>query len=469
MDFKKHLHPFWILSIVILLFFSFQYYFSSSVPIGGDAPSHVYTSKEFLNFKRYFSTPYPLSQFLFSFTQILPLSWEKRFIFWICLGYFLTGLTLGINIKKISGVLAGSLGIIFWAVSTWNVLPFYRDGTMPQLWSVFFLNLFIYFLLKKSKFGIPISFILVTFSHPATFAIMSLALLLSWPYLFKIKLIFKNLIILAETITVISILFFFPEKFPYHSTNLSGIFLSLQTLSGSVIMPALILLPLGLIPFLKSRNSGFAHYFILAFSSLSFFLLFSHLLGTPNFERRFAPYGILAIIFFGAMGLKKILDNFNQKWIKLALSLFLIFPLVVNAGLTSKGMYEEFKGSRSALRPEEKEAYLWIKENTPKDSLIFQTDNRGRGAEWLRVFAERDSIFSYSAPRLSLFNSCEDIIKHARSRKITHFFFYQWVEGIPKVISTNKDVFQEIYKNKLVTLFKLPDPNIDINSLCIPN
>ena len=471
MSFKRFISPYWILSIIVLFFFSFQYFFSSTVPIGGDAASHVYSAKEILNLKRFFSVPYPLTEFLFSFSQILPLSWEKRFIFWTCLGYLLAGITLGVNLKKISGTAAASFGVIFWAISTWNILPFYRDGTMPQLWSMIFLNFFIYFLIKKSKIGIIVALILLKYSHPATFAVAVLALLLSWPYFFRIKLILKNLIIIGETLGLILILMFFPNKFPYFDISAPGVFLSLESISKSIILPAVILSPIGLVLFLKTKQLGYTRYYLFAFSLLSFFLLFSHWLGTPNFERRFAPYGITMIIIFGSIGLNKILNSFTKKWIRITLSLLLLFPLAVNAGLTSREMYHEFEGGRKALHPEEKEAYIWMSKNIPADSLILQTNERGRGAEWLRVYSERENIF-LTPPyvKMTLFSSCEEIIRNARLMHITHIFFYQWAEKIPNVFNDNANAFQIIYKNKFVTLFKLPDQNItNLNQLCSRN
>lgn len=450
------------LPIALLLILAFQYPFSVSVPIGGDAPSHVATA---LSIRRLVVSPYPLSSFLFTLTRLIPATWLLRFTIFMALGYSISGIMLALVLKKMAGNLAAVIGMIFWSVATWDVLPFYRDGTMAQLWSIPFLLLLFYAFLNKNKKLSIIAFVCIYFAHPATFAMVTLPLVLLAPafILRKTGLTKKVTIFITIVIaTFVALIFIiFPKYFPYANVVEFVQYLSLKDFLETRIGILFICAPLGLIIFYASKNqTGIEKLFLLTFAVLSFFTTFNSLFGVGAWERRFAPYFIIVLIIFGSIGLANIFKTaLPQKSLLSAVIILLVFILGSQAWISAQGYYRLFNEVRSSLHKDELTAYQWIKTNLPANAIIAQTLTRGRGIEWLPIFANRqNSIPGYSYRTVKLFANCQTILTELKGLipRPTFALFYVWTERVPKTFKDNPLIFPLIYKNAEVVIYQLP-------------
>lgn len=462
MEIPFYKSPHLILGIILLFVLAFQYPFSVTVPIGGDAPSHVATAQ---HLKLLLVSPYRLSSLLFAAMGALPMSWLFRFTVFMAIGYTLSGLLLALLLRKIADNLTATLGLVFWAVSVWDVLPFYRDGTLAQLWSIPFLLLFFYAASTQRKKLLFVAWVCLYFAHPATFAIVSLVLLLITPY-HAIKTKYGGIImpLLATTALAflgILIFFLFPKYFPYSNISEFVKYISIKDFLETRVGTLFFLAPLGLLAFFSNNKLNiFTKQLLLGFAVLSFFTTFNSLLGVGAWERRFAPYFILSLIIFGAIGLSSVLkEAIPQKFLLFVVVLFLSISLASHAWLSSAGYYRHFNGDRASLHSDELKAYQWIDVNLPAKAVVLQTLNRGRGIEWLSVFSKRNNyVLDYQPVHYSLLASCAEILKDLPKikTKITYAIFYTWTERPPQSYLQNPAIFPLIYKNPEVEIYKLP-------------
>jgi hypothetical protein len=448
------------IGIFILVLLSFQYPFSVTVPIGGDAPSHVSTAT---SLQKIVSSPYPLSSALFAATRIIPATWLMRFNIFMAAGYALSGILLFLVIRKMTNTLTAIIGLIFWAISTWDVLPFYRDGTMAQLWSIPYLLLLFYAILTKRKLLFFLMLVCVYFAHPATFAIVALALTLTVPYYFlrntKNSTLFAIIATSIISCTIVSIFLFFPTYLPYASTNEYVRYLSLRDFLESRIGILFFVAPIGLTVFLANKNFGVGKIFIFSFTVLSFFATFNSLLGIGAWERRFAPYFIISLILFGSIGLSNILDKtFNYKFVQSLIIFLLSVTLAYNAWFSGDGYYRIYRGERASLHDSELVAYEWINKTLPKNATIIQSNSRGRGVEWLPVYAKRDNFILEYRKKLPLLSSCAEILDDLPKTELENPFvlFYTWTKQPPKSYGNNPTIFPLVYKNPEVEIYQLP-------------
>ena len=453
------------IGVLVLLAFSFQYFFSATVPIGGDAPYHIKISKELPQHPSALKdSTYPLSHTFLSLTKILPLNWEKRFILWMCVGYFFSGILIGLITKKISGALASATAMTFWAVSTWNILPFYRDGTLAQLWSIIFFLLLILLLTYNYNILAGGTAVLIYFCHPATFAIMAVTLALFLPFFLLNKPRFSKLfsisILLLIIISIISFFYFSPKIFPYSSVNESGKYLSLSEFMESRIGIILLLSSFGFIVLSNTKAiSQNAKIFIMLIAMTSFFTTFNSLFGAGSWERRFSPYFISTFIIIGSIGTEELLRKiFSSRFLRITVIIAIIAIVCVDGWPSARGMYKIFDGQRSAMHPEEKSSYEWIKNNLQKNSVIALNSTRGRGVEWLPIIAERQTLY-LDETKNSLSGSCDSVLKEFLHLDVTHIFFFKWTENIPDVYTQKTNIFKKIYENTEVILFEFPNKN----------
>jgi len=460
------------IGILILLVFSFQYPFSVSVPIGGDAPSHIMLASSFSHFQ---SSPYPLSSFILSLSRLLPITWPYRFMIFMALGYATSGILLTILLRKIANNLTAAIGVIFWSVSTWDILPFFRDGTIAQLWSIPFLLLLFYAALSNKKALFMIMLVCTYLAHPATFAIVALTLTLITPYYFLRKIHSYRYLPIAAVFVVacaiITIFFFFPRHLPYASTKEFVQYISIKDFLETRVGILFIIAPLGLVTFYASEKyRSFGKVFLVVFAVLSFFATFNSLIGIGAWERRFSPYFVLSLIIFGSLGLNSILKTtFQTNLLRNTVVVFLMLILSSHAWLSAQGYYNIFIGERSSLHKTELTSYEWINANLPKEAVIIQTLNRGRGVEWLPIFAKHENfVLDYQTTKFRLLNSCQEVLEDIPKLKVHkyYFLFYTWIEKAPKSYSNNPSMFPLVYKNAEVEIYQMPEyAQISSNSI----
>ncbi len=446
--------------IVLLLFFSFLYPLSVNIPIGGDAPSHISTANSITLLSR---SPYPLSSLLFSLTRIIPVSWPMRFEIFMATGYIATGLMLGLLLKKLAGNLSGALSILFWSLCSWDILTFFRDGTMAQLWSLFFVLLFIYLLNKKNLLLSSLTFLAIAFSHPASFAFVASVLLIATPFLVshfnKVKF-FVPLSLLISGILVLLTLLLFAKFFPYSNLNKFHIqTYLLGELAESRIGILLLSVPLGATFFVNDSAGSRRKIILLVFAFASFVATFNHFFGVGAWERRFAPYFIISLLIFGTIGLAKLFTYISKNhFVHLVLLILFAAPLTTNAYFTARNYYRSFNGQRSSMHAAEAEAYGWIKNNLDNNVLIMQTRNRGRGVEWLPALTQRKNfILDDQATKYKLLESCGEILDDLTRVNVTHVFFYTWTERIPDAYLNNPSIFPLLFKNDEVSIYATPE------------
>lgn len=466
-----------LFGICFLVAISFQYPFSTNVPIGGDAPYHTQSAN---SISKLMSSPYPLSSLLFSLTRIIPVSWLLRFTIFMAVGYAVSGILLAAILRKLAGNLAAIFGLIFWSVSVWDVLPFYRDGTMAQLWSIPFLLLLFLATINRQKKLFIFYLICVYFAHPATFAIVALTLTLVTPYFWLRKKTANVYLVCGTTVLIsiatISVFFAFAKYFPFARINEFSRYLALKDFFETRVGILFFTAPIGFIIYYSSEKlNDFAKYLFLTFGVLSFLSSFNSLIGVGAWERRFVPYFIISLIIFGAIGLSNILKNtFRIKLIQNIVVVLLFFTLGTHVWFSAQGYYKIFSGERSSLHNDELASYQWIDANLPLNALIAQTTTRGRGVEWLPVFANRETyIPDYDPHGLKLFDSCNKILTDLKKLKPSTPFalFHTWTEQAPTAYLQHPELFPLIYRNPEVEIYRLPNVNQNnfsaLNS-CLP-
>lgn len=460
-----------LVPVLMLLVFSFQYPFSVDVPIGGDAPSHIMNAT---NLKRFIKSPYPLSSLILSSTHILPWAWTTRFNFAMATGFALSGFVLAFFLNKIGGKTPAIIGMMFWSISAWDILPFFRDGTFAQLWSMPFLILFYWSAMKKRLHIMLLIIFLLYFLHPATFFVALLSLILSFPILatefFNMSKSTSIILVIIFGFCITTLLFIFPTFFPYSQSPDNNTYLSYKDLIESRIGILTLLSLVGLFFFLTKKTNYYFKSLFITYLLISFFVSLNSLWGIGSWERRFFPYFAFVLIFLGSLGLADLLrEFFPLKVVRITVFLFLMLPLCLNAWLVFKGYYRIFNTDRSAMRKTEQAAYEWLKNNTDKNSMVLQTLDRGRGVEWLPVIAKRNNfVVNYQPSNLDILKDCNYLITKNAKLGLTHALFYQWTEKIPDYIKNDDKLFPLVFKNSEVSIFELPISNNNKPTLTCP-
>lgn len=468
-------------STLALGLLSFQYPLSSPVPIGGDAPAHIQAARHPFRPPPWrlvsapwsiFRPPYPLSQGLFTLTRALPFPWATRFTVWMGLGHFATGLAIGAVLFRLAGRSEAAVGMALWAATTVGVLPFFRAGTLHQLWSLFFAMLFLLAVISGSSWRQLIALGAIILAHPATAVVVGLAASLTLPPLILarwtrprvLRPLWSAAIILGVAVGLLLLIARFADQHPYIGISPDRLYRSVWEVLGTRFSLALIVAPLGFARIAASSDvRKSARAFLLTFGVLSCFLAFNRSFGFGVWEQRLFPYAVLAGTLFGSVGLIRLARlALPNAWIRAGFLSVLLSAVLLAATNDAGAMYRQFRNpERSSLLPAERAAYEWMRERLPSRAVILVSEKRGRGNEWIPVIADR-GIYGeqYSGPnpaaRALLRGSVEEIIATLPRTPATHAIVYRSFEDAPQVYADHPELFRVVYENTAVVLFALP-------------
>jgi hypothetical protein len=480
--------------VLVLFIFSFQYPFTAKIPLGNDTPAHIQNARypfsapahrEVAEHFAPFKTNYQLSSSLFVLARFLPFSWPQRFMIWMALGHLISGLILSYLLKKIAGTIPALIGMILWASSVFGVLMFAQIGFMPQLWSMIFLLFFMERLQARSPTGAGVALIAVWFTHPGTFIICTLALVITLPqYIFtKTYCLSKNICLpIRIIITVLSsflllLFLFFYKNWPLYiaAEQALGVFRTLPFMLISQIGIIIPLVPIGFFIFLKNHSLPlYFRVFLSTFGVISIVLGFNSLLGLGILESRFFPYAIITTTILGSIGFDACLRYAFPLAPLRHLILFFVLSIVTFQGWHTAVSYITNPNTDKTyqhLQEKQIQIFRWIKQNLPNNAVIAQDDPIPDGVvRWLPVISDRGTVNS----RRLLKDYCPSILQNLIETNATHIIFFTNYENIPDVYKANPQLFKEIYNNNEAIIYELPttqvtelyNQKINLNTLC---
>ncbi len=460
--------------LIVIFFISFHYAFLTNFPIGHDAGYHVSSaikieSSGFFNFKALKGLyPVPLAIFAF-FHKISQIAWPQLFLYTICLFLFLTASAWTYFTTKITdnwkiGIMSG----VFLASSRW-LSDAMRIGFFAEAWGWFVFIVCSYFLIKRKFWPLIICSILLFFSHPLVLAVFLLTLVL-----YTLVVLFsgpdkEDKLFLAKIFSVlliigVGILIFYPywlDKFSYLSKfvytegarNLKEIIIDSDKRRILMYLVGIVGI-IKSVQFLKSR--GMKYLFVLLFVSVILSQLY--LWGVEFMVFRFYPYLEMAISFFAAIGLYYLVDlvfqTFQKKW-KIYLKpvflsifvLFLIWPnIMVNKSTTlwQKTHYELL----AFCPPQDQEAFLWIKDNTPEESFFTTPVKWGA---WLEPLAKRKVIEIKKI--FTLDQSPAQVARLIKKYKINYIYFSSIQDKLPAIEDVSD--FKLVYEKEGVRIYQV--------------
>ncbi|MDO8512114.1 MAG: hypothetical protein Q7S57_02485 [bacterium] len=467
---------FFLVAIIILSVFSFQYPLTSKLPLGNDAPTHIQNARYPISAPPFstvadrfapFKTTYRLSSSLFALARFLPFSWPQRFMIWMALGHLLTGLLLGYLLRKFAGLIPAFIGMVFWSISVVGVLSFVQIGFMPQLWSMIFLLLFFEKLHAKSKIGVGLSLIAMWFAHPGTFIVCALALVITLPQYIFSKLdrvnetacTWKRVTVSVASALLLILLFIAFKRWPSYIALETefNVFRTISEILKSQIGIIVPFTPIGLIIFSRLNSiSKFFRLYLVTFGALSIVLGFNSLLGIGILESRFFPFAIISIIIFGSIGIWKVLQTAFAFGPLRYLVLTVILAVAIFQGWHTAGAYFANPGidkTYQQLQPNQVEVFGWIKQNLPSNAVIAQNDSLGDGViRWLPVLTDRGTTNGGYLNK----NSCADVMNLLTQSSATYMLYFKKFETMSTAYETNPLLFKKVYDTEEAVIYELP-------------
>ncbi len=390
-------------AVLLAIVFSFQYYWQTTFPIGGDAADYVATAKQSLRtmphdlkfaWSNITATAYPLAHVLFIFSALIPIPWPDRFTLWTTLAHLLTSLSLGVLLYRLSGWRSAAGAIIIWALATTTINNHFEDGTLAQLMSLPLLIWFFIHFFSGRKYLALIFLILTFLTHPITGLMAITTIAASVPPLLVLTNLFRpphrsaviifslisGLLILAGSFAIFSKL----KNFQSISPDLNPF--SLIEITRSFFGPFVLLAPLGLLIITRWLNTRpLAAITLINFSLISLLTSQNHLLGLSLWTFRFQTYLIMAITILSALALPRLIRlMFSYRPLRLAFILIFFAAISLTAWDVHANIYQLYESPARyhRLHPDELAALEWINSNLNNQFLIISS-NATRHAEWI--------------------------------------------------------------------------------------
>ena len=465
-----------VAALSVVFFISFQYAFLVDFPIGHDAGHHVATAlkieqRGFFNLKILKSSIYPIPLLIFSlFHKISGMAWPKLFINTICLFLFLTAAAWAYFTTRITnnwqiGIISG----VFLASSRW-LADALRIGFITEAWAWLVFVLAAFCLVKQKFWPLIIVLILLFFSHPLVFSVFILTLIIYSMVIFITKSASPEKLFLAKVFSVLimvglGIIIFFPQWLNHllslaQAGRLEGARSLLQIALDSDKYRIFLYL-VSIFGVFKAASwwpkREIKYLYSLLLVSLGLVQL--HLLGINFWEFRFYPYLEMSMAFFAAIGLfnliKTLVDLVKWKYnylvsatLLILLTIILILPnLKVNRAIAL--WQSENYQLLAVCPPQDRQAFDWVKNNTPAKSRFLSPTKWGA---WLEPLAERrvyqwDGFFNPAVSEEKVFK----VIKKYR----THYLYFSSVQPPNPVIEKDQKNFGKIYQKDGVRIYRV--------------
>ncbi len=457
-------------SLALLAILSLQYPLSVTFPIGPDAPAHIRDAlkltKEYpgdaSGLKIIANSPYPVSVILFNTARLLPISWADRFTWWMTIGHIAVGLALGFFVYRIYGWQAAAIAIGIWAPLTTVFNNHIVSGTLPQLWSLVFLILFLERFASKSVYGTLVLFVITMFSHPLTAIVLLLSLLIVLPS-FILNWKQSDTKDRKLTIVIISVVALFVCAMMYMyifhgQINLfwSGPHIELSTLIKSEIAPwMLLLLPGWIIMQRALRDKSTLLILLNVLLLLTATLALNERFGVDIWTYRFRSTLIVMAIIPLSIGLTRLNQLIFKSSIPRAVlpSLLLLFiaALSFQHNADTYAYYEDTTKYRR-VSTDEITAMKWLS-TLPENASIIST-SVNRNSEWIPLYSKKPWV-ELPSDNVLFELSGEDLKNHLVPSSATHLVFFLQREKVPANIRQNPDIFTEVYKNDGAVIFEI--------------
>lgn len=452
-------------SIGLLIAMALQYPFSVTFPIGPDAPAHIRDAlkitKEYPGDSKGVSilthSPYPLSILLFNTTRILPISWAERFTWWIAMGHIAVGLSLGLFIYRIHSWQAAAIAMSIWAPLTMVFNNHFASGTLPQLWSLAFLLLFLERFAARSVIWSSVLLLIVLFSHPITAILLTLAFLvvlpsywLNWKHLDARERRLVQVITYILTVILAYIAYTYILRGPIH-IFWDGAHLEFQKLITSEIAPWILLSIPGWI--IVQRVSSMRPMTLALWNTLYFLTLvlaINEQFGVDIWTYRFRSTVAIMVIGGISIGLLEITRYaFQNKFIRGSFITLLLTSIALFSWSTNAAAYalHEKKFNHGEIT-----AMQWM-QTLPSNSIIAST-NIDRVSEWVPIYSKH--LYQELNPEDKLFSlHGDELAAYVASVPYTHVIFLLRRESVPENFIANPNVFTQIYSKDKVTIFTI--------------
>lgn len=453
------------LATLLLIAMALQYPLSVTFPIGPDAPAHIRDAlkltKEYpgdtSGIKTLIGSPYPLSVAMLSATRIIPISWADRFTWWMTMGHIAVGLALGLFIYRIHNWQAAAIAIGIWAPLTMVFNNHLASGTLPQLWSLAFLLLFLERFAAKSVIGSSVLLLIVLFSHPITAVVIILTLLIVLPsyWLNREHLNIKEqrLLQVITTTIVIIVGYILYAYILRESISLfwSGPHIEFKKLLNSEIAPWIVLSIPGWI--ILQRISLMRPMMVTLWNTLYFLILalaINEHFGVDIWTYRFRSTLIIVSLVGIGIGLSHLTQLVFQT--KIARFVFTVLIISSVALLCWQHNAIVYATHEKKFNHGEIIAMQWM-QSLPNNSIIAST-NIDRVSEWVPIYSKH--LYQELNPEDKLFSLHGDALAiYVKSASYTHVIFLLRRESVPENFTANPQLFSPIYEQGGVSIFSI--------------
>lgn len=452
-------------AIILLITMALQYPLSVTFPIGPDTPAHIRDAlkltKEYPGDSTGISilknSPYPVSILLLNTTRILPISWADRFTWWMTIGHIAVGLALGLFVYRIHSWQAAAIAMSIWAPLTTVFNNHIVSGTLPHLWSLAFLLLFLERFAARSVILTITLLLFGMVSHPITATLIVLTLLIVLPsYWLNKKQFDKQEYVLMQWITGIMVIVIAYIVYHYMTRGPLSLFwdgshIELQKLLTSDIAPWILLsIPGWIIMQRVTRIRPMAIALWNTLSLLTLVLAINEQFGVDIWTYRFRSTLIIIAIVGISIGLLQLVRLTFSSIISRSIFITLILAFMSSFSWQSNtNVYARHE--KNSMR-HDIEAMAWMRD-LPEDSFITST-NKDRTSEWIPLYSKKSWVELTSDNTLFELSG-EKLQKYAASILYTHAIFFLRRETIPENFIAHPQLFTVIYEKDGVTIFKI--------------
>lgn len=459
-----------LLAFGVLTAFAIQYPLQTTFPIGGDAAVYARLAKISLNFlhepRAAFSAVtqvhYPLAQFIFSFSGLLPLSWPERFTWMMVAAQIMSGLSLALLLRRLSTWRAAAAGLAMWGLVTIGLNPHFEDATFAQLLSLTPLLLALERIVAGARWSALAICLATLLAHPLSGMMLFASLMLGfWPWLpfyrrlpehQRRQVLFWSIALGAAALLI---LLKISSSWLWIDAQTEDFFL--LDILKSKLAPWLILSIAGLPMLLRRVSLNPSLTILLSFMWLSFLLSTNYLLGIGIFANRFRTYFILSVIISAALAWPAVLGKtFRQPLARISFGALLFISLFAITWRNNTQVYSFYETPEhyNRLHPDVLAALGWMDEQLPVGSYLITTA-ANRHSEWIPVLTKHQwREINPADPLLQL--EGQALSSKAQDEEATHIAFFPYREDVPQEYLNHPEWFPIVFQNNSAVIMSLP-------------
>ncbi len=452
-------------AVLLLIVMALQYPLSVTFPIGPDAPAHIRDALKLT--KEYpgdssgvailMHSPYPVSILLLNITRVLPIPWADRFTWWMATGHIAVGMALGLFVYRIHSWQAATIAMSIWAPLTMVFNNHIASGTLPQLWSLAFLLLFLERFAARSVIPSIILLLIATASHPITAVLIILTLLivlpsywLNWKHFDiqerRLLQIITGVLLIIGGYLAYAYIIRGPLRLFWDGPNIE-----FQKLLMSEIAPWLLLgIPGWIILQSAAKMRPMALGLFNTLGLLTLALAINEQFGVDIWTYRFRSTLIIVTIVGISIGLLHIVRLTFQSAIARGIFITALLICIVSFSWQKNAM--AYARHEKDIKHNDIAAMTWMQE-LPEDSFITST-NKDRTSEWIPLYSKRRYVeINPSNQLLSLHG--DGLTAYLSSIPYTHIAIFLRREPVPENFGASPQVFIPVYEKDEVAIFEI--------------